>query len=348
MANKLIFSIMKNKLLIFLSFLFISCTSSKINNIFVPKFTGINPVSYTDVTYLNSNDTVIVSAMNGRIAYRYNDNLDEKLITKINDEVYVVAYNKQLNHIAISTLNSGVIVVNLENNKIIYKLPLNNTWTLNLKYSSEGNYLFANDQEGNRFIWQTKNKYEKLTINETFPKGHIYSIQNDILLFVTKDKLNFWSWSQNKIINEVQTKFDKLKDIDSDSNILSLNHNKCNLNKPNENKPSINISHSGWYRSLDGLSNAEIKQVKEAGLPILENHFSDPNYEMFLTDAKMTNDKIITSSIDRSVRIWDKKSGELIKVILGHKGTVNKIKVSPQANQVVTIDLKGGIKFTDI
>lgn len=318
------------------------------DDLVVNKFTGINPVSYTDVTYLNSNDTVIVSAMNGRIAYRYNDKPEEKLITKIDDEVYVIAYNKKLNHIAISTLNSGIIVVNLADNKVIYKLPLKNTWTLNLKYSSEGNYLFANDQEGNRFIWQTNKKYEELNIRDNFPNGHIYAIENDTILFVTKDKLNFWSWSQSKTINEVHTKFDKLKDIDSDFNVLSLNHNVCNLFKPKENKPSVNIIHSGWYRSISDLSNVDIKQVKEAGLNIQDGYFQDPSYEMFLTDAKMTNDKIVTSSIDRSVRIWDKKSGELIKVILGHKGSVNKIKISPQANQVVSIDLKGGIKFTSI
>lgn len=66
---------------------------------------------------------------------------------------------------------------------------------------------------------------------------------------------------------------------------------------------------------------------------------------MALTDAKFAGDKIYTSSIDRSLRVWDKKTGTLLESLTGHTATVNRLKVNVSGTQVVSIDLKGGLFF---
>jgi WD40 repeat protein len=69
---------------------------------------------------------------------------------------------------------------------------------------------------------------------------------------------------------------------------------------------------------------------------------------MNLTTAKFAKNKIFTASIDRSIRIWDKKTGVLLKSLTDHKGTVNKLKVSKDESQLVSTDLKGGIQFLNL
>lgn len=69
---------------------------------------------------------------------------------------------------------------------------------------------------------------------------------------------------------------------------------------------------------------------------------------MNLTTAKFAKNKVFTASIDRSIRVWDKKTGELLKSLTSHKGTVNKLRVANDESQLVSIDLKGGIQFWNL
>lgn len=68
-------------------------------------------------------------------------------------------------------------------------------------------------------------------------------------------------------------------------------------------------------------------------------------YRMQINTARMVGQYIFTGGIDRTVRVWDKLSGKMIKTIDAHKGTVVKILGSPNGLQVVSIDVKGGIHF---
>jgi WD40 repeat protein len=88
--------------------------------------------------------------------------------------------------------------------------------------------------------------------------------------------------------------------------------------------------------------------ARTSGFEVKNGYFEDTHFQMALTSAKFAKDNIYTSSIDRSIRIWNRKTGQLIDSLTGHKGTVNKIKVSEDENQLVSIDLKGGIKFWDV
>lgn len=57
---------------------------------------------------------------------------------------------------------------------------------------------------------------------------------------------------------------------------------------------------------------------------------------------------IFTSSIDKSIRKWNIDNGELIDDLLGHKATISSLSLSNYETQLVSVDLKGGVKFWDL
>src|SRR5258708_4249151 len=82
-----------NKLFIGLLIGCFSVCCCQAQDIYIPRFTNINPISYTDVIYTGIKDTVLVSTYSGRISRIINSDLKEKVITKIDDEIYALAYN---------------------------------------------------------------------------------------------------------------------------------------------------------------------------------------------------------------------------------------------------------------
>lgn len=67
-----------------------------------------------------------------------------------------------------------------------------------------------------------------------------------------------------------------------------------------------------------------------------------------LTDVISTEKHIYSSSIDKSIRKWNVENGELIEDLLGHKATISALSLSKDETQLVSVDLKGVIKFWDL
>ena len=323
-------------------------TSQPTEGLFVERLTGNNAVSYTDVTFAGVKDTVLVTTMSGRVAFRYKDHTEENVVGHIDDEIYVVSYNNYKKHIALSTLGSGIIILDANSGKELHKLPVIDTWCLSMGYSKNEEYLYANDQRGNRFIWSVANDYKPVNIPETMPQGHIRTMDVDVLTIVSRGKLIRYDLNKQQVLKEDLINFIGFADMDDNGNVLSVNHNTASLFNINSDTAMFTIQHPGWLRSIESYDSSAIEQIKQAGLTIENGYFEDPNYHMSLTAAKFGKDKIFTSSIDRSIRVWDKKTGQLLKSITGHKATVNKIKMSPDENQLVSIDLKGGIQFNSL
>lgn len=149
---------MRNSLkyvLFFVVFYFSTISIAQENEIVISKLTALNPVSYIDVTFLSDRDTVLVCTLSGRLAQRIKGDANEQLIAQLDDEIYVLAYNKERKHIAASTLENGIVIVHRETGRIEQKLSLIETWALRINYSSDNKYFFANDQRGNRFLWMS-------------------------------------------------------------------------------------------------------------------------------------------------------------------------------------------------
>ena len=324
---------MKNNKILSTLILLFAILGCKSQNIFIPKMTNINPVSYTDVVYTGIKDTVLVSTFSGRISKRINGNPKEIAIAKIEDEIYSLAYHPQRKEIAAATLENGILLINEKNGKIIKKLPLKTTWSIAVFFSDNFNYLITQDQKKNQYIWDVTKNYQELMLPSDFPKGTIVKIdKQNIAIIVTPSKVIYWNMNNNMVQKEISVDLKKFTDMDSEGNFLSLNYNECTKYNSNTHQPEFKVKHPNWI-THDIYD--ESKVYEDA-------------YSMNLTTAKFAKNKIFTASIDRSVRVWDKKTGELLKSLTDHKATVNKLKVSKDESQLVSIDLKGGIQFLNL
>ncbi|EJL63426.1 WD40 repeat-containing protein [Flavobacterium sp. CF136] len=324
---------MKNNKILSTLILLFAILGCKSQNIFIPKMTNINPVSYTDVVYTGIKDTVLVSTFSGRISKRINGNPKEIAIAKIEDEIYSLAYHPQRKEIAAATLENGILLINEKNGKIIKKLPLKTTWSIAVFFSDNFNYLVTQDQKKNQYIWDVTKNYQELMLPSDFPKGTIVKIdKQNIAIIVTPSKVIYWNMNNNMVQKEISVDLNKFTDMDSEGNFLSLNYNECTKYNSNTHQPEFKVKHPNWI-THDIYD--ESKVYEDA-------------YSMNLTTAKFAKNKIFTASIDRSIRVWDKKTGELLKSLTDHKATVNKLKVSKDESQLVSIDLKGGIQFLNL
>lgn len=312
------------------NFFYFSCHSQ---DIFIPKFTNINPISFTDVTYISKKDTVLVTTYNGRIAKIIKDNPKEIFVAKIEDEIYSISYNPEKKVIAITTLENGILIVDINSGKILKRLPIKNSWCINAFYNDNFKYLISHDQDGNRYVWDVNKGYEFVNLSKEIPMGGIKNInEKEVFTIITSNKLLFWDSIKKETISEFKISLQRFADMDSLGNFLSLDYNECTKFNIYKNSKEFKIKHP----------NMPFKNPNDS------NEIVEIPFQMQLTAAKFAGDKIVTASIDRSIRVWEKNSGELIETLTLHNATINKIKVSKDQSQVVSIDLKGGIHFWEV
>jgi WD40 repeat protein len=322
---------MRTSLIIFL-ILFNVKTWAQENDIFIDKFTSINPVSYTDVIFIGTKDTVLVATFSGRISKIINGKNKENVIAQIDDEIYALAYNKNKKEIIAATLENGIIIINERTGEIVKKIPLNSSWAIAIVSSETNKYIATQDQKGNRYIFDIQNDYTN--INDGFiPSGRVVAInQNNIATIVTSKKVALWDLLKKQIVKEWDIELKRYEDMDSNGDFLSINFNECLKYDANSKAIEFKIKHPNWL-----LPNPEN----------LTETFEIP-LQMQLNAARFAKNYIYTAGIDRSVRVWNKNTGEYITTLIGHKGSISKMKVSDDETQVVSIDLKGVIKFWEV
>lgn len=318
-------------------------------DLFINKLTAINPVSYTDVIYMGTKDTALVSTYSGRIAVRVNGVMEEKVIARLNDEIYSLAYHPVKKEIAASTLENGVVVIGQKNGNILKSLKLKSTWSINIFYSEDFHYLITQDQKGNRYIWDAANNYKEVTVSTKVPSGRIVKMDsNGHVTIASKNKIIIWDVKNEVLVKEMEVELARFSDIDNQGNVLSIDFNECAKHNLVLTKNDFILKHPNWLRDIkdypdyQNLKEQSPELFSKDGLLIMEG------YHMQLTMARFAKNRIYTASIDRSIRVWDKDSGSLIHSLTGHNATVNKIKVNTSETQLVSVDLKGGIKFWDI
>lgn len=333
--------------LFFLYFSFGLTAQSK--DIFIQKLTAINPTSYTDVAYMGVKDTVIVSTFSGRIAVRINSITQERVIANLDDEIYSVAYNPLTKEIAASTLENGIILVHQITGKRLRALKLKTTWSTNILYSDDFRYLFTQDQKGNRYLWDAKKDYKEIIISTKAPAGRMVKLDKDGLLTIASSKkIIVWDLKNETVVKETNVQLSRFGDMDIEGNYLSVDYNECAKYNSTTKQNDFVLKHPNWLRDLKDYPNYE-NWIKESPEKYTEDGlYITKDYSMQLTMVRFAKNKIYTASIDRSIRVWDKETGNLLRSLTGHKATVNKIKVNTDQSQLVSIDLKGGIKFWEI
>lgn len=318
------------------------------NDLFIKKMTAINPKSYTDVVYVGQKDTVVVSTYSGRLSLIVRNNSTEKVIVNLGDEIYSLAYNPIKNEIAASTLENGIKIINLKSGKILNTLKLGSTWSNNILYSNDFSYLIAHDVKGNRYVWNVISNYEKIGLPQNMPNGRIFEMtDNEIIKIVSPKKIYNWDFKEAKILSDYSIDIKRFGDIDEMGNLLSVDFNTCSLFDSKDMKSLFTVKHPNWLRDTRDYPNYESLKKQYPTDFTDDGYLIMEGYSMQLTMVRFIKDKICTASIDRSIRVWDKSTGSLIETLKGHTATVNRIKVNKSDNQLVSIDLKGGIKFWD-
>ncbi|WP_157976925.1 WD40 repeat domain-containing protein [Taibaiella helva] len=297
----------------------------------IDKFTGINPVSYTAVVYTGRHDTVLVATPSGRIA-RVIKGSGERVVAQLHDEIYALAYNKRTSEIAAATLENGVVLLDGKSGRITRKLALPATWTIALCYSDDYKWLATFDQDARPHVWEVQEGYKELQLPDSFPKGTIIAIDShNMATIASPKKLCFWDLKRRQLQESREIPAGKVMDKDAGGNVLIIDFNQC-INYSSRQKAVVfSLQHPDWpYHDLEDSSKV----------------YRAP-YHMQLNAARFTPTRIYTAGIDRTIRVWDKASGKLLQTLTGHSGSVSKLKVSEDGKQVVSVDLKGILKFWD-
>lgn len=322
---------MKIKFLIAIAFFGIQKNNAQ--NIYVSKLTGNNTVSLTDVVYVGKKDTVVVSKYNGQINLVQNGKKNVKELVNLKDEVYALAYNSKSKELVASTLENGVFIIDFPSGKIKQKLLIKNSWTNTLDFSSDFKYLIGQTQNKQTVLWEVGKNYKNVELDSKFPSGRTIDIKDNIASVFGIKKMIKWDINANSEMENREVEVSFFSDIDKQNNIASFYLNEFIIYDYNKKKSIFKLRHPDFKYSNNGTGKNE--------------EFTD-EISLGISSVKFCKDFILSSGADNSFRVWNKNTGNLLKTFWEHKGTVNKITCSADQNQVVTIDLKGGIYFREV
>ena len=177
-------------------------------------FWGIKRFFWDWNIYFGVKDSALVSTFSGRLALRIKEDSEEKLITKINDEIYALEYSEKRKEIIAATNSQGVLVIDSKTGKIKHKLNLSGEkWTLNIFFSDDENKLYAFDLNGVNHIWNAQQNYHPEPLPKNFPESYLRVTKENKLYSSSRGKISVWDKKENKLIKESKTK-GTIKDVD--------------------------------------------------------------------------------------------------------------------------------------
>jgi WD40 repeat protein len=293
------------------------------------QLTTINPLAYTDVAYSSSRDSVIVSTYSGRIAQRIKGQKEENLIAQLADEIYSLDYSEERDEIFAATLKSGILILNAKTGTIIKRLEIEK-WSTSISLSDDENYLICTNVSGKNYIWNINKNYQLIELPSSLSNYYVKIMDNSgSIYFSGGGKVVSWNLERNLIEKEISVP-GKLEDVDSMGNLLLISHNELSMFNVKNDSVDFIIKHPNWPYILASGDTAYIPP------------------QMKITASRFTNNKIYSAGLDRSIRVWDKHNGILLNDLLGHKATIGSIEISSDKKQLVSVDLKGGIKFWNL
>lgn len=291
---------------------------------------AINSLSYTDVIFKSSRDTVLASTFSGRIVERIKGHNKENILININDEIYSLVYDQKKHRIYASTLNSGILVIDANKKMVIDSLNIEGTWISNIYLSKDGELLAGSTANQKNCIWDLNNN-TSFKLPDSLSHYSIAGIDNSGNIIINaKEKFIFWNVWENS--NEKENiRNGKLKSIDKSGNMLVFHDKNFQYYKANKDSVSFKRHHQDWpyyWKEKDTLIR----------IP----------FQLTLTAGILTEKYIYTAGVDRSIRKWNKQNGQLNEEIIKHRATISAIDLSFDQSQIVSVDLKGGILFHDV
>jgi WD40 repeat protein len=87
-----------------------------------------------------------------------------------------------------------------------------------------------------------------------------------------------------------------------------------------------------------------MKETKFRCVKTLKGHRNDVTFATFSPDEK----RIVSSSWDKTIKIWDSNSGECLHTLKGHKRFISSVSFSPDGNRIISSSWDKTIKIWDL
>ncbi len=273
------------------------------------------------------------------------------------DCVYSLEVGKTSN-LVYSAAGDGMIVEwdldNPENGQLIAKMK-NSVYALN--YRSDDEILLAGQNfEGIHYIDIPNKKDEGSVQISNAQIFDIKSFENRIFIGTSDGVLYVLDFESRAFIKKIKLSDKSIRTIAVNSNLgdiaVGLSDNTIRVLDLDDLKPKYLINAhklSVFTLVYDPFSNNLISGSRDAHLKVwssidqyklLESVVAHM-YAINSISIKSTNDFFVTGSMDKSIKVWDLKTLQLLKVIdrsrhAGHATSVNKVLWTNRADQVLS------------
>ncbi|MFW5764215.1 MAG: protein kinase domain-containing protein [Coleofasciculus sp.] len=145
-----------------------------------------------------------------------------------------------------------------------------------------------------------------------------------------------WHLPTGRPIRQLNTKFVSASvDISPDSQILALGGNRGQIelwDVQTGEQTSVLSGHARWFKLLPTISALVYVAITDNTPSLLNRQDSQENRGVPQQSAWL----LASASRDKTVRLWDLKTGELLSKLTGHAGWVYSIAVSPDGQTLVS------------
>jgi WD40 repeat protein len=240
------------------------------------------------------------------------------------------------------------------------------------KYSPDGNSALSEDMHGSLSIWNTSTWERKVVIGQDRLISAIFSPDSKSLLTISDStNLNVWNIESGYVENVLQGASKMIEFLrfsangmkvfyvfeDTIASIYDINsgkidfelkwdHNKIVFVEKSINGDFIATASKGGTTCVWDVKNGRLTQFLVGN----SKKYIDLTDLAKITSLKFSHDSkfIITSSRDKTVKLWSIESGILIRKFIGHTGAINSVDLSLDSRLIVTASQDRTAKVWDI
>ncbi|MEM8829475.1 MAG: NB-ARC domain-containing protein [Cyanobacteria bacterium P01_G01_bin.19] len=274
-----------------------------------------------------------------------NSKFAQSIFTKIFGRILSVAFSPDGNTLATGDTNGEILVWQIKNSKLQWRLKADSNYIRSLAFSPDGNALASASENQIIKIWSLSSGKCVKILNE--PNNQVWSIafspDGNTLATGGEDRsVRIWSVEDGECQKTLQGHSDCVRSVafSTDGKILASGSedNSVKIWSVEDGKCKTLQGHSKWVRSVafstDGkilASGSEDNSVKiwsvEDGkcIKTLQGHS-----KWVWSVAFSPNSRILaTGSADQTVKMWSVKDGKCIKTLQGHSNWVQSVAFSP-------------------
>ena len=218
----------------------------------------------------------------------------------------------------------GIALYNIERRKELFVLSDHTNWVQSISFSPAGETLASASWDKTIRLWDTGTGKLKYTLTE--PKDWTWSVSfspaGETFASGSWGTIYFWDTNTGKL-KKTLTIPDKWGEIKS----ISFSPDGQTLASSSEHK----------YINLWDTNTRTLKKTLTLTYP-----FAKINYISFSPDGN-----ILASASERTILLWNVNTGELEKILTGHKKWVESISFSPDGNTFASASRDGDVRLWD-